>query len=35
VSEDISKRLVRLPLYNDISDDDIDSVLETVTTCPL
>jgi dTDP-4-amino-4,6-dideoxygalactose transaminase len=35
VSEDISKRLVRLPLYNDISDDDIDSVLETVTSCPL
>lgn len=35
VSEDISKRLLRLPLYNDISDDDIDSVLETVTTCPL
>ena len=35
VSEDISKRVVRLPLYNDISDDDIDSVLETVTTCPL
>jgi dTDP-4-amino-4,6-dideoxygalactose transaminase len=34
VSEDISKRLVRLPLYNDISDDDVDSVLETVTTCP-
>jgi dTDP-4-amino-4,6-dideoxygalactose transaminase len=35
VSEDISKRLVRLPLYNDISDDDIDSVLETVTSFPL
>jgi len=35
VSEDISQRLVRLPLYNDISEDDIDSVIETVMTCPL
>ncbi len=35
VSEATSERLLRLPLYNDISDDDIDSVLETVTSCPL
>ena len=35
VTEDVSERLVRLPLYNDISDDDIGSVIETVTTCPL
>ena len=35
VSEDISERVVRLPMYNDISADDIDSVIETVMTCPL
>jgi dTDP-4-amino-4,6-dideoxygalactose transaminase len=35
VSEDVSERVVRLPMYNDISAYDIDSVIETVMTCPL
>ncbi|MDP3891504.1 dTDP-4-amino-4,6-dideoxygalactose transaminase, partial [Nocardioides sp.] len=32
VTADVSSRLVRLPLYADLSDDDVDRVIEAVTS---
>ena len=33
VTEDISKRLVRLPFYNDLKEDEQDYVIQEVKTC--